>query len=74
MNEIWIATMVTVPVAELICYWVASITLAMIAGLGWAFYATEKGRRRNRNNLFCPFIEENQSTPIIKKPHKEKYD
>lgn len=41
----WLNLLVTITVAEVIVYWVSIITVAMIAGIGWALYISEKRKR-----------------------------
>ncbi len=67
MNEIWISTLVTVPVGELVCYWVLLVTLGMIAGLGWSGYMRLK-KRKSFGVFTCPFAHISKNQTIVNNP------
>jgi hypothetical protein len=72
-NEIWINTLVTVPVVELVCYWVSIITLAIIAGIGWAFFVTEKNKHsKSTISSSCPLNKVKEKATIINEPHDKE--
>jgi hypothetical protein len=64
--------MINIPLYHLIVYWVSSITLAMIAGIGWSAYIVERKKRLKRVFAFCPFIKKKNSTTIVGEPAYEK--
>jgi hypothetical protein len=63
--NIWITELVTVPVGELVCYWVLLVTLGIIASLGWSNFV----RLKKRKSVFtCPFINISKDQPIVNNP------
>ena len=65
--NIWIAELVTVPVGELVCYWVMLITLGIIAGLGWSGYIRLK-KRKSLEVFTCPFAHISKSKAVVNNP------
>lgn len=72
-NEFWINSMVSVPVAELIVYWVSLITVGMIAGIGWALFFTNKKKQSRISVPFvCPFNKKEDCATVINEPSQYK--
>ncbi len=67
MNDIWILQPVTVPVGELICYWILLVTLGIISGLGWSAYVRLK-KRESLRVFTCPFAHISESQTIVNNP------
>ena len=66
MNH-WIVQLVTVPVGEMICYWVMLIALGMIASIGWSAYFRLK-KRKSLGVFTCPFAHISKSRTVVNNP------
>ena len=74
MSEgLWLNTLVTVPVVEIMLYWVSLVTVGMVAGVGWGLYITQKKKLSlNAIPFSCPFNEKKEGAPIVDQPENDK--